>query len=663
MKRFAKFIGKGLIAILLFLLLAIFILYISWWAKARSNLASLGPEAPNLTDNDQSFRDLNKNGKLDVYEDSQAPIDARVDNLLTQMTLEEKAGMMFIDFTPSTQTGKLSNIPNPSKPATLAFMSNAEIVAGKLMNHASLMDPIEDPAGFAAWHNAMQKLTERTRLGIPMTFASDPRHGEEFASSIGVPAGAFSVWPDALGLAATRDPDLVRNFGDIARQEYRAVGIQLALHPVADLATEPRWARISGTFGEDAHLSAQMTAAYVKGMQGETLGPEGVATMVKHFSGGGPQMNGEDAHFQYGREQVYPGDNFDYHLIPFEEGAFPAGAAQIMPYYGIPMGQTSEDVGFAFNKEIITGLLREHYKFEGVVCTDWGLISDSKMLGTFTYLKSRSWGAEDLTKEERMIKIIEAGNDQFGGEHIPEMLVGLVQDGKIKEARLDVSVQRLLRDKFRLGLFDDPYVDASAASAIVGSDSFIRAGKDAQKRSLVLLKNGDEGTPVLPLKSKPKLYVENVDPAAAAKYGLIVETPEQADFAIIRLSTPFEPREGLFESVLHAGDLDFKSEEKDRLLALTKKVPTIVSIYVERAPVIPELAKNSVAVIADFGSNDEVLLGAIFGEFAPTGKLPLEFPSSMEAVRNQMEDMPYDSKNPLYPYGFGLTYKAAQIDE
>ena len=660
MARFAKFIGKGFIAILLLLILIILLFKISWWWSASSQMRSLGPEAPTLSENGTTFRDLNKNGKLDVYENSRAPIDARVNDILSQMTLEEKAGVMFIEFTSVGENGKLSNIPKFTRLETLITVPNSELVAANLMNHASLMDAVDDTAAFANWANAVQKISERTRLGIPMSFASDPRHGPEIGASVGMPAGQFSIWPDALGLAAARDPELTRQFADIARQEYRAVGIHVALHPVADLATEPRWARISGTFGEDAHLSAELVKAYVTGMQGESLDPNGVATMVKHFSGGGPQMDGEDAHFHYGKEQVYPGENFDYHLIPFEEGAFPAGAAQIMPYYGIPMGQTSEDVGFAFNKEIITDLLRNHYKYDGVVCTDWGLISDSKLLGIFTILKSRSHGVEGLTKEQRMIKIIEAGNDQFGGEHIPQMLVKLVQEGKISEARLDISVRRLLRDKFRLGLFDNPYVDAEAALNIVGSDAFMAAGIEAQKRSLVLLKNGTADQPILPLTGKPKIYVENIDPAAAAKYGEVVDAPEEADFAIVRIHTPFEPRKGVFEQILKAGYLDFRGEEKRHLLSITERVPTIISIHLERAAVIPEIAAGSEALIADFNASDDVLLGAVFGEFSPTGKLPLELPSSMEAVRNQMEDMPYDSKDPLYKYGHGLTYDHAQ---
>lgn len=657
-------VAKGLgflIAGLIGLLLILFILIFGRFQVASwSNLASLGPSAPELNVDGFAFRDLNKNDQLDVYEDRRASVEARVDDLLGQMTLEEKAGLMFINFTPVGAKGNLVEIPSLNDPTTLIFAKNSDLIAHRQMNHFSLISPVDDPGTFISWHNKMQGLAERTRLGIPVTLASDPRHGVKGAGSISLPAGAFSKWPEPLGLAAIGNADLVEEFADIARQEYRAVGIHVALHPVADLATEPRWSRISGTFGEDANLSARMVGAYVRGMQGAALGPGSVATMVKHFSGGGPQMDGEDAHFPYGKEQVYPGDNFDYHLIPFIDGAFPAGAAQIMPYYGIPMGQTSEDVGFAFNKEIITDLLRNQHGFDGVVCSDWGLITDAKILGTIGIMEARAWGVEDLSHEERMLKMIDAGIDQFGGENIPAMLVKLVRDGSVEEARLDVSVRRLLRDKFRLGLFDAPYTDLEQANAIVGRDDFMAKGLAAQRKSVVLLKNGEnDANQWLPVSTRPKLYIENVDPVVAGQYADLVETPEEADLAIIRIESPYEQREGPIASMLHAGDVDFKAPEKARILNLLETVPTVVNIYLDRGIVMPEISEASAALIADFGAEDAVILDLVFGQSEPTGKLPIEMPSSVEAVSNQFEDVPFDSADPLYPVGFGLTYEQA----
>ena len=267
-----------------------------------------------------------------------------------------------------------------------------------------------------------------------------------------------------MGFGAIGDPELVRRFADIVRQEYLAVGIRMALHPQVDLATEPRWARISGTFGEDADLTAALGEAYIAGFQG-ALGPDSVACMTKHFPGGGPQNEGLDPHFEFHKGQIYPGDNFAYHLIPFE-AALAAGTAAIMPYYGVPVDQTDENVAMSFNKAIITGLLREKYRYDGVVCTDWGLITDAHMGGTVW--PARAWGVEHLSEVERVQKALDAGVDQFGGESCPELVVELVQSGRLPEARLDVSVRRLLRLKFQLGLFDNPFVDEAEVPRVLG---------------------------------------------------------------------------------------------------------------------------------------------------------------------------------------------------
>jgi beta-glucosidase len=261
----------------------------------------------------------------------------------------------------------------------------------------------------------------------------------------------------------------------------------------------------------------------------------------------------------------------------------------------------------------------------------------------------------NLSAEDRMLKIINAGVDQFGGESLPEMLAKLVKDGKVTEDRINVSVRRILRDKFRIGLFDNPYVDVNKAKEIVGREDFRKRGLNAQHRSITLLKNGKKEK-ALPLNSSIKIYVEGMDKKVAATYASVVDKPEEADVAIIRLSTPFEPRKGFVEALFHHGDLDFKGEQKKKILDLLEKVPTIVDIYMDRPAVIPEIAEKSAALIVDFGCGDQALLDIIFGKSKPEGKLPIEMPSSMEAVRNQFEDVPYDSKDPLYKFGFGLTY-------
>ena len=600
------------------------------------------------TEDGFTFRDLNKNGRLDVYEDVRQPIEARLVDLLSQMTLEEKAGMMFINGATVNQDSSLEEQPGASG-FGMARVAVHQITQQK-MNHFNLWQ-IPGAQVVAAWYNKLQQFAEGTRLGIPVTIASDPRN--HFSRNIfSMAASYFSKWCETLGFAAIGDVELVRQFAHIVRQEYLAVGIRIALHPQIDLATEPRWPRISGTFGEDAVLTAKLAQAYIEGFQGKTLGPHSVACMTKHFPGGGPQNEGLDPHFEFQRGQIYPGHNFDYHLIPFE-AAFATGTAAIMPYYGVPMDQTNEKVAMSFNRAIITSLLREKYRYDGVVCTDWGLITDVQMRDTVW--PARAWGVEHLTDPERVWKALEAGVDQFGGESCPEHVIELVKTGKVTEARLDQSVRRLLRLKFQLGLFDQPFVDEAQLPHIFGNAASVAAGAASQRRAMTLLKNESH---LLPLRGAPKIYVKNIDPQVAARYTEVVNVPETADLAILRLETPWVPVEtkNPMARGFHHGDLDFKGEAKAEILALLHRVPTIVVLYLDRPAVIPEISAAAQALLADFGATDEAVLEVIFGKAQPAGKLPFELPSSMEAVRKQKADVPYDSENPLYPFGFGLSY-------
>jgi beta-glucosidase len=264
---------------------------------------------------------------------------------------------------------------------------------------------------------------------------------------------------------------------------------------------------------------------------------------------------------------------------------------------------------------------------------------------------------EDLSLEQRVEKAIEAGVDQFGGEASPEVIVQLVQSGRITEGRINKSIRRLLRDKFRLGLFDNPYVDPDSAEKTVGSHEFKKAGELAQRKATVLLKNAmSAGGPILPLKNNPKIYVENIKAERAGEYGRVVDRLEDAELAILRLNAPYEPRNGFLEKNFHAGDLDFKGKEKARILDILGRVPTIVAIHLDRPAVLPEIADKSAGLLTEFGAADSAVLDVIFGRFKPSGKLPFELPSSMEAVYKQKEDLPYDSENPLFPFGHGLTY-------
>lgn len=653
MKKLLKILLYFFLSIVLLIVIAV-IAFNIYFLRINQKSKSVLVEKSILTADGFTYRDLNNNGKLDVYEDSRRDVESRIEDLLSIMTIEEKVGMMWH---PPIGVGSEGQILEKPSIQDFFFGSTYDLIVNKKLNTFNLFR-VPETRLLATWHNELQKIAEQSRLGIPVTISSDPRHGINNFIGADLLGGDWSEWPEPIGLAATNDSALVSEFGRIAAMELASTGIRVALHPMADLATEPRWARINGTFGEDADLSAKMTAAYIYGFQGEHLGPNSVATMVKHWPGGGPQEDGWDAHFRYGANQRYPGNNFDYHLKPFL-AAFEAGTAMIMPYYGIALDQTNENVGMSFNKEIIQGLLRDKYGYDGLVCTDWGIIEGFGVLG-FEMFEGPGWGVDDLDVKQRIKKVIDAGVDQFGGNANTEELLELIAEGQISEERIDASVRRILRTKFQLGLFDNPYLDVDEAVRVVGSEAHRQKGKIAQRKSIVLLKNEmqPDSSFILPLSGKPKIYIENISIQTASNYGTVTDSLADADFAILRLQTPWEPRSGSFiEAMFHQGRLDFREPELTRILEITRKKPTVICMYMDRPAVMPEIAKECAGLLVDFGAYDDAVLDIIFGKFNPTAILPFEIPSSMEAVEKQKEDVPFDSENPLFPFGFGLTYE------
>ena len=595
------------------------------------------------------FKDLNKNGKLDAYEDWRRPVAERVENLVSQMTVEEKAGLMVGPSLAMGPGGAVREEPvfgvNPFaggppalvSPGTTDALHKRHIV--QLINRENA-----DPRTMATWLNGVQAVAEARRLGTPILFVTNPRNHYGAAATFGIAeaANAFSQWPGTLGLAATRDPALVEEFARVAAQEYVAVGIRGAYHPTADVATEPRWGRFRETFGEDANLTADLITAVIHGFQGRELGPASVALTTKHFPGAGPASGGQDAHFPWGKNQVYPGRNLEYHLLPWK-AAIRAGTAMIMPYYAVPQGLTGEELGMAYNKEIITDLLRGRLGYAGVVNSDTGITT------------GMPWGVEALSLSERYRKAIEAGVDRLGGDSTPEIVVELVKKGGLAEARVDESARRILRVLFALGLFENPYASPEEAARTVRKSEFQQKADVAQRRSIVLLKNAGR---VLPLKNGVRMYVEGMDPVVAARYGFVSTAgPDGADVCVLRLSIG---RSALGPGLRARGavpiDLTLPEETLGRARALLAKKPTVVALHMDNPLVVPELAREAAALLATFGVSDEALLDVLTGKVAPTGKLPFEMPSSMDAVRAQLEDVPHDSRAPLFPIGAGLSY-------
>lgn len=569
------------------------------------------------------------------YQDSTLAVDQRVEDLLSRMAVEDKVGLMF---QPIAVVGDLD--------ATDSFAphTNRELIARRI-SHANILWA-STARELAEWNNALQRAYREHPLQIPATISTDPRHSFNNNPAAALIAGPFSQWPEPMGFAAIGDEDLVRRWAEVIRHEYLAVGLRTALHPQIDLATDSRWARASSTFGESSELTSRLAVVYIQGLQGgDHVGPHSVSVMAKHFPGGGPQKDGEDPHFPYGREQVYPGGKFDLHLEPFR-AAIRAGVSQLMPYYGMPVGTDYEEVAFSYNRQILTDLLRDELGFDGIVCTDWAILSD------------RPWGVEHLTFEQRMIKAIDAGVDQFGGETATDVLTKLVRTGQIPETRIDASCRRLLREKFRLGLFENPFVDADAADTIVGTAAAREEGRNAQAAAQVLLKN-DQGAAHLPLHPGLKVYAEGIETDTLTRWATPVATPEEADVAIVRTSAPWEQRgeDMSLESFFHAGSLDFPHDQLEHLANIANAAPLIVDVYLDRPAILAPVAEVATSLIANFGSSDTVLLQTLFGELEPQGKLPFDVPSSMQAVKDSRPDTPFDTTNPTFRFGFGLRFE------
>lgn len=537
-----------------------------------------------LTVDGLNFKDLNKNGKLDRYEDWRLSVEERAKDLAGKMTVEQIAGLMLYSIhqaIPAAESGFSSGTYN-GKPFSLSGANAWDLTDNQKqflkddnLRHV-LITSVQSVEVAAKWNNSMQTFLEGIDLGIPGNTSSDPRHATSNDAEFNVGSGGLmSLWPRELGLAATFDPGLVKKFGEIASAEYRALGITTALSPQIDLATDPRWFRLGMTFGEGTELVADLGRAYVDGFQTSTgkdeivdgWGYKSVNAMVKHWPSGGPEEGGRDGHWAYGKFAVYPGNNLEEHLKPFTEGAFNLDgntkmASAVMPYYTISYNQAKDgtNYGNGFSKYIVTDLLRGQYGYDGVVCTDWLITGDEGE--TPDFFAGKPWGVEEMTVSERHYMVIKAGCDQFGGNNEKGPILEAYEMG-VKEfgepymrQRFEQSAVRLLRNIFRLGLFENPYLDPKESAAVVGSPDFMQAGYEAQVKSTVLLKNKEN---VLPVKDKksvliPKTYtpaIKNffgkwteplldypVNLDIVKKYYNVTTNPDEADFALVFIANP-----------------------------------------------------------------------------------------------------------------------------
>jgi len=707
------------------------------------------------------FKDLNKNGKLDVYEDWRNSVDQRIDDLVSQMTLEEKVGMMLIDTMNAAAYGRINSthVDYIEKQKMNRFIFRNTILT---QQEADKLTPAErDPAPTAfgvnaplspmeaaQYMNTVQELAESTRLGIPALFKSNARnHNDPHAKAgINVSAGAFSEWPKEAGLAASQDMELIGEFAKIMRTEWNAIGLRGMYGYMADLSTEPRWYRVHETFTEDADLASNIMTSLVGNLQGKTLTSDSIVLTMKHFPGGGPQFLGLDPHYIAGQHQSYPAGMFDYHVKPFK-AAIDAGVAALMPYYGIvgggdwsinnpdstnldaggvPLGDLLKDdvkdtkrvaynkysttvgtpagnVGIAFSKGILADLLRRALGFDGVINSDTGIIGDKNNVHTDYAMmhNNRAWGLQDMDKPQQIVTAIEAGTDVFSGFHSNAEIRELVEQGKVSEARIDESVKRLVRVQFELGLFENPYVDAIRANAIVGNASFQEKAQLAQRKAIVLLDNKTvNSAPTLPLAkmtngAKTKLFTLGMDNAVAAAAGYDATAGDDAtgakvasaagsDYALIRVRVTNKNTGMLvfggpkFDEV---GALDFTSmaaantwnispslaEIKAVMAEIGDPKKVVLSVYFRQPFVMDEASglKDAGAILATFGSKDAALMDVISGKFNPSGKLPFALANSAQAILDQASDAPgypevvAGRKDELYPFGYGLSYSAS----
>lgn len=684
-----------------------------------------------------SFKDLNKNGQLDKYEDWRLPVDERARDLAGKMSVAQIAGLMLYSahqaipanpkgFGSGTYNGK--PIDSSDAPPYAISDQQKKFLKEDNLRHI-LITRVQSPEVAARWNNNVQAFVETLDLGIPANNSSDPRNGVVANAEYNIGAGGtISMWPESIGMAATFDPQIVEQFGHIAAQEYRALGIATALSPQIDLATEPRWSRFSGTFGEHPRLSVDMARAYVDGFQTSAGAAEikngwgfhSVNAMVKHWPGGGPEEGGRDAHFAYGKFAVYPGNNLQMQLLPFINGAFKLNgktkyAAAVMPYYTISYNQDKkygENVGNSYSKYIITDLLRNKYGYDGVVCTDWMITADEG--NKPDVFSGKSWGVEKLSVAERHYKILMAGVDQFGGNNaagpvLEAYRMGVKEHGEaFMRKRFEQSAIRLLRNIFNTGLFENPYVDPEASARIVGNAAFMKAGYEAQLKSIVLLKNKGQ---VLPLSKNKTVYIpKRVVPAGRDWFGTV--TPERveypvnldilkkyfnitddlakADLAIVFVKGPnsgvgydandrqkggngyvpislqyenYKATEAREQSIA-AGDpvvdpdITNRSYKNKSVTATnrtdlesilnTKKAmkekPVIVCMALTNPAVVAAFEPQIDGLLVTFGVQDQALADILSGTIEPSGLLPLQLPADMQTVETQKEDVPLDMK-------------------
>lgn len=684
-----------------------------------------------LTDKGYAFKDLNRNGSLDKYEDWRLPVAVRAQDLAEQLSIEEIAGLMLYSAHQSIPAGGFSargfggnTYGGKSFAESGAKASDISDAQRKFLEEDNLrhvlVTRVESPAVAAEWNNNVQAFVEGLGHGIPANNSSDPRNSASATAEYDAGSGGqISLWPSSLGMAATFEPELVEKFGHIAAQEYRALGIATCLSPQIDLATEPRWSRFSGTFGESPVLDTEMARAYIDGFQTSYgadeieggWGYKSVNAMMKHWPSGGPEEAGRDAHYNYGKYAVYPGANYGDHIKAFVDGGLNLAkgtkmVAAVMPYYTIStsFNDHQQTAGNSYSSYLINELLRGEYSFDGVVCTDWGVTSDNPAIESFG---TTCWGKETETVAQRHFDIIEAGVDQFGGNNdkgpvIEAYNMWVEKYGKESaDKRFQESARRLLTNIFRTGLFENPYLDPSKSDEFVGNPEFMAEGYNAQLKSIVMIKNHEKA---LPLKKQTKIYLpKKIDSKILDRFSdyVFVDSAEDADAALVFISEPStgpgydvrdrdkggngyvpislqyseykaeyarevslaggDPKESFTNRTYKGKTTKASNYSELELIINTKKAmgdkPVIAVVSMGRPMVMAEVEPYVDAIVVAFSVQNQAILDVVTGAYEPSGLLPMQLPKDMKTVELQKEDVPFDMD--CYVDADGNTYDFA----
>ena len=621
---------------------------------------TLNPHSKSVLEVDgYQFIDLNGNGELDVYEDWRQDAETRAADLVSQMTVREKiAQMQHPTYLPRAD-GKIA-----------PYLKNycSEYGIGML-----LIRELNSVEAAAITMNTIQEYAEESRLGVPVLVSMDSVHGLSYVS------GA-TVTPHNLALAATRDEALVTKLAEIARDEHLAVGVRMTLSPEADIASEPRWGRVMETFGEDPDLVTQMVTAQVVAFQNgrDGLNTGSIVACMKHFPGAGPQMEGKDTSPIISSEET-----LQIHLKPYY-AALEVNVASIMPYYSVPLALDMENSAIG-SKATLQDLLRDEMGFTGIIQTDWGMIwAIQEALGTMT-------GEEVSDEEAILIGVTQSRVDGIGGESIRliDLMEEYTQEGKIDEAILTAAATRIVKVKFEMGMFENPYCDVDYAVSFVGNEENQKVNLQAAREAMTLLKNDG----ALPLNPDAKQTILVCGPRAfdtdslvggwssaqdgmtiadaVAAYagenttvltekedvGVIKELAQQADVIIVSIGEPSYQH----DPVWGYDTLEIVQSQQEILEAAVASGKTVITVVTGGRPyILTWCDENTNAILEAYypGAKGGIAIAeTLYGMNNPTGKTPMQFPRDMESVNAQEGDVSFDLENPLYDYGFGLSYE------